>query len=236
MAIRLVPALVLVAATSSWFASKVSTRAAATVESPAPAGDDTPRQQLIDWLRARLPPGGRVDDTAERGLEVVHTAAAGETALTIAKAHVHLTDVYRATDLAALIAREQAAIRPGVEVRIPHLVAAPPPGPDEDRMRWPTDRVLKGIYITGETAGMSWPETVDRVKAHGLNAIVVDAPTWRKARSQPVRQPVPQRVTARRGRGLDGSSRPGAHLRREPGRRRRDQDECGDDPNRHSIL
>ena len=171
--------------TSSWFAPKpVVTQAAVGAEvaaAPMTTSDlvaphDAPvaRPPFADWLRARLPTGGRVEDVGG-ALEVVHTVAHGETALTIAKAYLDLTDVYRAKDLAAALAKQVADLRPGTEVRIPHLIAAPLRPPDEDRTPWPADRALRGIYVTGGTAGTSWPEIVEQVHAHGLNAIVVDA-------------------------------------------------------------
>jgi hypothetical protein len=107
--------------------------------------------------------------------------------MTIAKAYLDLTDVYRAKDLAAAIAKESPDVRPGTEVRIPHVVAEPFRDPTEDRMAWPADRALKGIYITGETAGARWPETLDQVQAHGLNAIVLDAKQYAGAITYPTR-------------------------------------------------
>jgi len=180
--------LLLVAAcvTSSWFAPQaLATQAAAEAEVvatpvPAPATPVGPtdqaaaRPRLAEWLRAHLPAGGRVEDAGE-ALVVIHTAASGDTALTIARAYLDLTDVYRAKDLAAMIAKQDPDLRPGTEVRIPNLVAAPLRSPEEDRLPWTADRALKGIYLTGGTAGATWPEIVEQVHAHGLNAIVLDA-------------------------------------------------------------
>ncbi len=211
MGTRITPALGLVAAcvTSTWLASKVAARAAtepevavhATLVQPATAlssvvvpplapTEDVERQRMGEWLRGRLPPGGRVDDAAGGAIEVVHTVAAGDTALTIAKAYLDLTDVYRAKDLAAAIAKQDRELRPGIEVRIPRLLAAPYRGPDEDRIAWPADRTLKGIYILGETAGATWPETLERVRAHGLNAIVLDAKAYAGTLTYPTRVPL----------------------------------------------
>ncbi len=171
---------------SSWFAPRaIATQAAAGAEVAAttmtpsgplvaPHDDAVVRRGFADWLRARLPTGGRVEDAGET-LEVVHTVAPGDTALTVAKAYLDLTDEYRAKDLAAAISKQVPDLRPGTEVHIPRLIAAPLRSPDEDRTPWPADRALRGIYITGGTAGTSWSEIVERVHAHGLNAIVVDA-------------------------------------------------------------
>jgi hypothetical protein len=152
---------------------------------PAEAADQVRRQRLGDWLRARLPPGGRVDEAAGGALVVIHTAAPGDTPLAVAKAYLDLTDVYRVKDLAAAIAKESPAVRPGTEVPIPHVLADPVPDPGENRMAWPADRALKGIYITGQTAGLAWPETLERVEAHGLNAIVLDVKEYAGAITYP---------------------------------------------------
>ncbi len=150
------------------------------VEAPPPAvaAEDLRRQQLADWLRGRLPPAGRIEEAHASALEVIHTAAAGDTPLTIAKAYLDVTDVYFARDLAAAIAKESPTIRAGTEVRIPHLLAEPARDPDDERRAWPGDRALKGIYITGTTAGLRWPEMLDRVRAHGMNAVVLDAKAY----------------------------------------------------------
>ena len=113
--------------------------------------------------------------TADGGVEVVHTVAAGDTPSTIAKAYLELTDVYGAKDLGAAIAKENRDLHVGAEVRIPHLLVEPFRRPDEDRMTGPADRALKGIYLTGGTAGLKWSQMLERVQLHGLNAVVVDA-------------------------------------------------------------
>jgi hypothetical protein len=150
--------------------------AVASVQASAPVpGDAVGRQRLAGWLREHVAAGSRVEDPTDGPLAVVHAVAPGETALTIAQAHLDLTDVYRAKDLAVAIAKENPDLHAGAEARIPHLLAAPSRSPEEDRMVWPADRALKGIYLTSGTAGASWPEMVERVHAHGMNAIVLDA-------------------------------------------------------------
>jgi hypothetical protein len=176
-----------------------------------PASSDSPdaerRQRFGEWLRARLPPGGRVDDAPGRALEIVHTAASGDTALAIAKAYLELTDVYRAKDLAAAIAKETPDIHAGTEVAIPHLVVEPFREPDEDRLAWPADRALKGVYVTGETAGLTWPEMLDQVQAHGLNAVVLDAKSYSGATTYPSRVKLAQEIAAGRSPPIPDLSR-----------------------------
>jgi hypothetical protein len=129
-----------------------------------------------DWIRARLPPGAKAAVVAKDGRPVVmHTVAAGDTALSIATAYLDLTDVYRAKDLATEIQKSRASLAPGATIEIPHLLAAPYKDPDEDRLGWPEDKALRGIFITGAWAGLYWPETIAKMAARGLNAIVLDA-------------------------------------------------------------
>jgi hypothetical protein len=133
---------------------------------------------FADWLRARMPTGGSVE--GEGAPAVVHTAAAGDTPQTIAKAYLDLTDVYRARDLAAILART-LGVEPGTplpagkRVTIPHLLAGPYKSAEDDRLPWPEGRALKGVFITGAFAGQFWPETVDKIADHGMNAVVLDA-------------------------------------------------------------
>jgi hypothetical protein len=70
-------------------------------------------------------------------------------------------------------------------VRIPRVLAAPYATPDAERMAWPADRTLKGIYLTAQTAAQRWPEILDRVQASGLNAIVLDAKAYAGAITYP---------------------------------------------------
>jgi hypothetical protein len=141
-------------------------------ETPPPPPPD-PQAIFADWLRARMPAGGHVV-TQDGAVSVVHAVAAGETADSIAKAYLDLTDVYRARDLAALIAKSAPALKAGSELAIPGLLAAPYKSPEEDRLRWPPERALRGVFVTGGFAAMYWPETIDKLATHGLNAIVVD--------------------------------------------------------------
>jgi hypothetical protein len=134
-----------------------------------------PASSLAEWVRKRLPAGGAVQSGGAGSIAVTHTVAEGDTALTIAKAYLDLTSVYRATDLAAEITKSAPNLRPGTEVNIPHVLSAPYRTPDEERLRWPEDRVLKGIFISGIFAGSFWPETIEKLAARRLNAVVLDA-------------------------------------------------------------
>jgi hypothetical protein len=142
---------------------------------PTPHVQPEPAHGFADWLHERIPRGGKVTATETGKFSVSHTVEVGDTAQTIASAYLDVTDVYRAKDLAAEIAKLAPQLTPGTVVEIPHLIAAPYKGPDEDRLRWPPDRALKGVFISGIFAGSFWPETIERLATRRLNAVVLDA-------------------------------------------------------------
>jgi hypothetical protein len=144
----------------------------AEMAAPTPPAPD-PRAVFADWLRARMPAGGRVVVDGDN-VGVVHTASATDTPESIAKAYLDLSAVYRARDLAALIAKANPTLKAGTEITLPKLIAAPYKNPEEDRLRWPPQRALRGIFVTGIFAANYWPETIEKLQTHGLNAIVVD--------------------------------------------------------------
>ncbi len=125
-----------------------------------------------------MPPGGTVVEGDGGKLAVVHTATADDTALTIARAYLDLTDVYRAEDLSKAILERHATIARGASIEIPHLLSEPYRSPEDDRLRWPPERALKGVYISGLFAGSFWPETIDRLGVRKLNAVVLDGKSY----------------------------------------------------------
>jgi hypothetical protein len=133
---------------------------------------------LADWLRAHVPAGGKVVSGDQGKVAVVHTLGPDDSPLTIAKAYLDLTDVYRSEDLAKEIAKRSPVLTPGAPLEIPHLLAEPPKSPDDDRLRWPAERALKGVYISGIFAGYYWPETIDKLGSRKLNAVVLDAKSY----------------------------------------------------------
>lgn len=167
-------------------ASVAPAPAAPAPAAPAPAADV--RSSFADWLRGRLPPGGRVvvSDTGTT-VSVRHSVSAGDTALTIAKAYVDLTTVYRAKDLAGEIAAAHAPPAPGSEIEIPHLITEPYKSPNDERLRWPPDVALKGVFISGIFAGSFWPETIDKLADRKLNAVVLDAKDYMGTVNYPTR-------------------------------------------------
>ncbi|HEV3194322.1 MAG TPA: putative glycoside hydrolase [Polyangiaceae bacterium] len=160
---------------------------AAPATDPSPPPHPQPATPFAAWLHARLPAGGTIVAADSGKLAVEHTVAVGDTALTVAKAYLDLTDVYRVKDLAAELSKRNPEFRTGSQIEIPHLLSEPYPSPDDGRMPWPADRALKGVFISGVFAGQFWPETIDKVATHGMNAIVLDAKDYMGPVSYPTK-------------------------------------------------
>ena len=170
------------------------------VEAPSSRGGapPAPESPFAAWLRARLPPGGEIEARDAGALTVYHTVRDGETAQTLAKAYLDLTTVYRASDLASEIGGSRA-IAPGLRFEVPHLLKAPYGSPDEERLRWPSPPALKGVFISGIFAGAFWPETLNKLAARGLNAVVLDAKDYMGPVNYPTRVALAQEIGASKG-------------------------------------
>lgn len=145
---------------------------------PAVAAEPDPRATLVQWMKSHVPAGGEVVDRAD-GVDVVHTVAAGETAVSLARAYIGLTDVYFERDLAAeltALARKDGGLGPGKKLRIPHLVSRPWSLADDERLGLPADKAIRGLYIRGATAAQQmFPFILEQMQKHDINAIVLDA-------------------------------------------------------------
>ncbi len=150
-------------------------RTSAVAATEAQAKDDTPARAPLRWVRGRLPAGGALVDDG-----VVHTIRDGESWQSIAEAYLDLTSVYEASDLAKEIVKanlpaSKQGATPGLRVSIPQILATAPKTGAAARIGLPKDGVIKGIYVRGSTAGAkTYPALLDRVVAHGMNAIVLD--------------------------------------------------------------
>lgn len=147
---------------------RVAFTEAATMDKP-----DEPRPLALKaWVRPHLPPHGSL-----MGGQVTHTIHAGDSWQSIAEQYVDFTSIYATEDLAKEIVKanlpesKRGAV-PGTEVTIPHILDhAPKHGPIGE----PADGVMKGLYVRGVTAaGHGYVPFLERVAAHGMNAIVLD--------------------------------------------------------------
>ena len=150
------------------------------------AGASAPR-----WVLGRLPRGGVIADGG-----VLHTVREGESWQSIAEAYLDLTSVYDPSELAQEIVKanlpaSKRGATPGLRVSIPHVLPAAPKTGAAQRIGLPKDGVVKGIYVRGATAGAkSYPALLDRVVAHGMNAIVLDVKDYDGPLTYPSKVPL----------------------------------------------
>ena len=153
-------------------------KAAANARNPSKPGKydvtvPSTSAELTEFLKTHLPKGGSVADDPPK---VMHTVAAGETVMSIAGTYLALSDLYTAGELAGAIGRKNptGAIT-GKQIEIPHITTRViRDDPKEERLGWPEDKALRGIFITGPYAGIKWVDSLDKLAERGLNAVVLD--------------------------------------------------------------
>jgi hypothetical protein len=159
------------------------------------ATPDAPATPFTTWLRDKVPASATI--TFDSGtVKVLHNVAPGDTSQSIAKAYLDVTDVYYAKDLAAMIAKHGPLVA-GTSVEIPHVLAAPYKDPEHDRMRWPADRHMNGIFITGAYAAILWPETLEHLSLRKeFNAVVLDAKDYQGPVNYPTKAKIAREIEA----------------------------------------
>jgi LysM repeat protein len=136
----------------------------------------SPPGALADFLRAHMPKGGSVSVSGDEPPKVHHKVAAGDTLFTIANAYLSISELYKAGELAGAIAKKNpGGITPGKTIEIAGLVTRViHDDPQDERLGWPEDRALRGVFVTGPYAGIRWVDTLDKLAERGLNAVVLD--------------------------------------------------------------
>ena len=134
----------------------------------------SPAAELTEFLRAHLPKGGSVDGETPK---VQHLVAAGETLNSIAAAYLPISDLYTAYELAGAIVRKNSAgVIVGKKIEIPNITTrVVREDAAQERLGWPDDKILRGVFVTGPYAGIRWVDTLDKLAERGLNAVVLDA-------------------------------------------------------------
>ena len=138
---------------------------------------------LLAFIKDKLPPGGSAKRDEHGALVVTHHGQAKETIYTVASKYVALTTVYMPSDLAKLIAKVNgiSPVNPSVadkDVTIPNIVTEPWKSPTDERMAWPADRALRAIYLGGRDALGTWEDTLDRLQARHMNAVILDGKAY----------------------------------------------------------
>lgn len=146
--------------------------------------------ELAEFFRAHLPKGGSV--ASDSPVKVTHTVAAGESFTSIAAAYLPLSELYTAAELASAIGKKNpSGAIVGKSIEIPGLVTrVVHDDPKEERLGWPEDRALRGVFITGPYAGIKWVETLDKLQERGLNAVVLDGKDYEGYINYPSKVPL----------------------------------------------
>lgn len=143
---------------------------------------------VVDWVRERLPKGGQV--TAGTPPKVTHHVAPGDTAQSLAKLYFPITEIYTEEELARALAKAYPKLAAGAEVEIPSIVHLPYGYPDAERIGWPEDKSLRGVFVTGAYAGIRWVDTLDKLAERGLNAVVLDGKDYMGTINYPTKVPL----------------------------------------------
>jgi hypothetical protein len=148
--------------------------AAVTTSAPVDAGAPPAKKEsspgdVLAYVRAKLPKGGSAEGEP---VKITHKVQPGETPQSIAAHYLEVTETYRASELAAMIAKKNPV--PGATIEIPAPLRHPIKDAREERLGWPEDKVLRGVFVTGSYASIKWSDIVEKVADHGLNAIVLD--------------------------------------------------------------
>ncbi|HEX9294373.1 MAG TPA: putative glycoside hydrolase [Polyangiaceae bacterium] len=155
--------------------------APAPVTATPPASEaESPRARLIAWLKERMPDGGEIVDSSKDAVGITHRVRPGDSLAKIVDSYLDLTDVYLARDLSRAIQKENGLNgllpKAGEKIVIPAVVQTEPKSADEERLGWPDDQVLRGLYVRGPTAGgANFGGLLERMSERGLNLIVLDS-------------------------------------------------------------
>jgi len=160
-------------------ATTAATVSAADAGTASTAPTLSAHAQYIAWLKGLVPAGDEVVDNGEASpVDVLHTVAHGEIPATLAHAYIALANVYFEADFATEIAksaRKEGGFLPGHKIHVPHLVAAPFKSADDERMGWPDDKAIRGLYIRGGTVARPFFLFIlDQMAKRDINTIVLD--------------------------------------------------------------
>ena len=162
------------------------------------------KDEMLEWVRGKLPSGGSVKRDEHGAILVTHTGGATENVYTVAAEYLPLSTTYLAEEFAKHIATVNAIPAwngsvAGKTITIPDIVAKPYGTPEEERLAWPEDRALRAIFLRGYDALASWESTLDHLKARDMNAVILDAKAYMGELTYPSKVEVAVRTKATDG-------------------------------------
>jgi hypothetical protein len=148
-----------------------ATATEATPASPPPKKDET----FAEWLGRHMPEGGFVEPgTGNDPPKVKYKVGPKDTAQSVAKAFLSVSDTYYPDELAQQIVKANKGF--SGTITIPHIVSkAYSDDPKTERLGWPEDKTMKGVFVTGPYAQIRWIDVLDKSAERGFTAVVLDA-------------------------------------------------------------
>lgn len=163
-----------VAASSAAEAPTAAASSTASANTAAATRAPTPREELIAYLEKNVPEGGKVESSGD-AITITHVASRGDTASGLAAKYLDLTEIYTTKDLARAIEKKNPTLATGTSIVIPRVLTRAPRSPRDEKLGWPEDKALRALFLTGTFAALKWEETLDKMAARGLNAVILDA-------------------------------------------------------------
>ena len=146
--------------------------AGASASANANAAPKAGPEDLATYLKRSLPKGGAVEG---EGTRVIHTVSAGDTYPALAAAYLEFTEIYTAAELARAIEKRNPALVAGAKIEIPSVITRVPRDPREEKLGFPEDKTLRALFMTGPFTAQKWVDSLDKMAARGINAVILDA-------------------------------------------------------------
>lgn len=167
------------------------------VAAPPPPVDEA-KDAALEWITPQLPPGGHVAREAG-AIVITHEVQPKDTAASIAKAYLNVSEVYLAPDLMAKIQKRYPALKVGSTIAIPEPVQQAYAPQAEARLPWPADKKLRSIYLGGRDAVGTWETTLENMRVRGFNLAILDAKEYMGPMTYPSKVDVAVKNGATRG-------------------------------------
>ena len=162
-------------------------------ESALPAGAPT-HEELVAYLTKNAPRGGAVE--AGDAIKLTHTVSSGDTYPAIAAAYLELTEIYTPTELARAIERKNPSLVAGAKIEIPSVLTRAPRDPREEKLGLPDDKALRALFMTGPFIAQKWVESLDKMAARGINAVILDAKDYQGPVTYPTKAKIALEIDA----------------------------------------
>jgi len=161
----------------------------AIVDAKAPAEKNSEHgTSFASWLKAHIPESANAKIAGDP-VKVTHTISKGDTWPSIAKTYFPVSAAYTEEEFVQTLTKMKVKLEPGTSFEVPHLIKAIP-DPKKDRLPWPKDRVMKGVFVTGPYAQIRWIDTLDHMAERGMTAVVLDGKDYEGGVNYPTKAKV----------------------------------------------